>query len=478
MWCMYVPCQTEWQAWRAARAALALYRHQLAATLTQLEWTTGLLPLHLRIMEGAAEEEREALAAPLRQAVENAATAASVSPRAAVAHAEAAAAAALAGAADAAAAQVVIDAAAVAAAPAGVPAAASAALAAAVAALQQFLQQPVDYQLVYDAFCSHDLVSGIKSNIQQFNRPVADADFKRVLGRCLAETRGDDIPVRHFDHRYFYVERGGERRIRSISGLVRRVAAEILDELGATVRLLTSPGFADSVRTEANPTVKGFLAERACLEGILFRGLEVQLHRTMGLAMAQLLVRPSRVVTFTTGREHEMLDEEHFCVLYVPRAFNYKHIDAVLRIRPALFKSALPKKKDQDKEEATVARAFAVSSADVLLVAVQVGIGANAIADHPHSVAGFGADHVKWLPQDVRGRLAAGTQPAPAIGVSFCWMVPVAQLATGWSALSIPGATLQVPARKQQAPRQVVMPIYEELRVGCEYITGEPHLLA
>jgi hypothetical protein len=350
--------------------------------------------------------------------------------------------------------------------------------------LNRLLSAPVDYATVFDTFCAHDLISGMKSNILQYHRPASELRFKAVLGIAIASHEGNDILVEEYDHRYFYVDRESKRMC-CISGLVRQLAAEILDQLQCTSTLLSRPGFVASVRGESNPSVKGFLAERACIEGVLRGGLTLQLHRNAAVSHQILHVIPSRVVTFISGRENESLVEDTFCVLYVPRAFNYKYVDAILRIRPAQFKSKLPQAKHRTKEESEMAVAFAVTSKDVLLVGIQVSIGANAIATHPHSVAGFADSEPHWMPADVMGRRAAFAAGAPGaslpgVALSFCWMIPASQ--TGGvphAVAATPGAnrSLRAHARKGHLGKSVAIPAYEEIRVTCETITGEPHLL-
>ena len=125
--------------------------------------------------------------------------------------------------------------------------------------------------------------------------------------------------------------------------------------------------FLSNIKTTENPSVRGFLIEQACLTYIRHNGLL--------LPSPHGLLKPDRVVYFDAGAEVTARVVSP-CVLYIPRPFNYRAIDAIIRV--------LEFGRNEAGAE-VVTR--------VLLVPIQVTISAS----HKPSTASFYPRHHVWL---------------------------------------------------------------------------------
>ena len=124
-----------------------------------------------------------------------------------------------------------------------------------------------------------------------------------------------------YDHRYLYEDHTGDGHV--ACGLAR-------DCLAAVLRMMewdnefVGGNFLTHIKITRNPSVRGFLIEQACLTYIRRNGF---------LLPDGVRIQPQRVVYFDTDGERDALLSipDAPCVLYIPRPFNYKAIDAIVR---------------------------------------------------------------------------------------------------------------------------------------------------
>jgi hypothetical protein len=128
--------------------------------------------------------------------------------------------------------------------------------------------------------------------------------------------------------------------------------------------------FLGNIRTTRNPSMRGFLIEQACLTYVRHNGL--LLPAPFGL------LKPDQVVYFDAGEESHALgpSSRSACVLYIPRPFNYRAIDAILRY--------LTFGQNEHGQQVITG---------VLLVPIQVTISAS----HKPSPEAFYPKHQVWL---------------------------------------------------------------------------------
>jgi len=168
-----------------------------------------------------------------------------------------------------------------------------------------------------------------------------------------------------YDHRYLYEDDGGGGHV--ACGLARECVSAVIRVMGWDLQFV-SGNFLTRIKTSSNPSVRGFLVEQACLTFIGRKGM---------LLPDGAFVQPQRIVYFDAGRERDALEPSSrtACALYIPRPFNYKAVDAVLR--------RVTVDKNEQGQEVT----------SVLLVPIQVTLSHS----HKPSPEAFYPAHEVWL---------------------------------------------------------------------------------
>lgn len=178
-----------------------------------------------------------------------------------------------------------------------------------------------------DKFAKEKRVQRVYHHLLSFHRSLLDKhkesvtfrdDYVQVLRSFLLGGKPLDD---EYDHRYLYEDKAGDGHV--ACGLAR-------DCVAAAIRVLewdrefVGGNFLTHIKTTRNPSVRGFLIEQACLTYIRRNGF---------LLPDGVRIQPQRVVYFDTDGERDALlsAPNAPCVLYIPRPFNYKAIDAIVR---------------------------------------------------------------------------------------------------------------------------------------------------
>lgn len=229
-----------------------------------------------------------------------------------------------------------------------------------------------------------------------------------------------------YDHRYLFEDDAGWGHI--ACGLARDCLVSVLRALDGDQHFVDGP-FLGNIRTTRNPSMRGFLIEQACLTYVRHHGL--LLPRPHGL------IKPERVVYFDTGGEREALGPSSgsACVLYIPRPYNYKAIDALLR-RVTFGQN------EQGQQVIT----------SVLLVPIQVTVSAT----HKPSPEAFYPVHDMWL-EDIDS-----TVPRQHV---FVWLRRDAQ-----------DSVTHAEHVRSTRGQQIVTPAYDEVTVTFNSLSGDLHV--
>ena len=178
-----------------------------------------------------------------------------------------------------------------------------------------------------DKFAKEKRVQRVYHHLLSFHRSLLEkhkdsatfrVDYVQVLRSFLLGGKPLDD---EYDHRYLYEDKAGDGHV--ACGLAR-------DCVAAAIRVLewdhefVGGNFLTHIKTTRNPSVRGFLIEQACLTYIRRNGF---------LLPDGIRIQPQRVVYFDTDGERDALLSipDAPCVLYLPRPFNYKAIDAIIR---------------------------------------------------------------------------------------------------------------------------------------------------
>ena len=212
-----------------------------------------------------------------------------------------------------------------------------------------------------------------------FKKHRGELDWRSHIHILRTFLLGGNPHFDDYDHRYMYQDDRGLGRI--ACGLERDCLVSVVRQLDGDVHFVDG-SFLSNMKTTQNPSMRGFLIEQACLTYIRNSGL--LLPSPVGL-----LKRPSSSVSCWSAETHQVVyfdagSEDIVrsasirtpCVLYIPRPFNYRAIDAIIR-RVTFGQNAAG-------EEIVTG---------VLLVPIQVTVSAS----HKFSPAAFYPRHHVWL---------------------------------------------------------------------------------
>lgn len=331
--------------------------------------------------------------------------------------------------------------------------------------MQQAASLACDFDSCWQAFVRVPSLRIIREHLRksirltidlQQSHPATFNDVRSFLLGCISETAVPDLEPTQYDCRYFFRDaHSGSGRC--LGGLVRDTVAMLLREMAPFTEWMPPHYLYSAIAGSRNPSVRGFLVEQACIHALLTTPVEY----TPGLQL-----RPSEVRFFDTGSEADALVNDAFCVLYAPRAFNYKAVDAVLRILPAHANSAAA----ADVVETVPGRLQQLQQAcSAVLVPVQITL--SSVKKHEASVAAFFASRAVWLSHVIAADgSACGDADAQWV---FHWIVPKAE------------ADQHAHAREDKDAQQLrtrsgvrtLTPKHAVLIRAIEQLTGKPDLL-
>jgi hypothetical protein len=280
-------------------------------------------------------------------------------------------------------------------------------------------------------FAGEKRVQRVFDHLLQFH-----ADFKKHRGEL--DWRGHIQILRSFllggnphsedyDHRYMYQDGRGFGHI--ACGLARDCLVAVIRQLDGDSHFVDG-SFLSNIKTMHNPSVRGFLIEQACLTYIRTNGLLLPIP-------AGLLLKPDRVVYFDAGAESHArnISSSTPCVLYIPRPFNYRAVDAIVRY--------LTFGRNASGQEVVTS---------VLLVPIQVTVSAS----HKHSPSSFYPRHHVWL---------GDIDPGVPREHTFVWLRRDHQE-------SVRHEAYQRPTRDQT----ISTPAYAEVTVTFHSLSGDLHV--
>lgn len=126
--------------------------------------------------------------------------------------------------------------------------------------------------------------------------------------------------INDYDHRFFYIAK--DQRCHYTSGFVRDCMADYLFERGKLEVFATSSWIQCIKEFRNNPSVKGFMVEKACLASIWKNGL-----------MADAInFKFDNYKFFTSIEEIDFSMNEGLCTFYLPRLWNQKSIDGLITL--------------------------------------------------------------------------------------------------------------------------------------------------
>jgi hypothetical protein len=280
--------------------------------------------------------------------------------------------------------------------------------------------------------------------------PATFQDVRSFLIKCLADESVGDLSQTDYDCRYFWRERGVGH---CLNGFVRDTMGMLLHELHQHTEWLTPQYVFSAIAGSRNPSVRGFLVEQACIHAMLTSPQEY---------LPGLRFRPSNLRFFDRGSEASAFVQDAFCVLYAPRPFNYKAVDAVIRVLPA-FAAA-----EDFAGGVSDAQFNALKQTPAIIVPVQITL--RSIDKHESSVAAFFGARAVWMSNVTRSDGQACSDGD--VAWIFHWIVPAKE-------------AKKVAAREEQKAQlratrsgvKVSAPAFSTFVASIETLTGKPELL-
>lgn len=217
-----------------------------------------------------------------------------------------------------------------------------------------------EFQTVWcTKFASAPQVQQVYRDLHEFHLALkqrGDAIWSSYLGYVREFIQGGGgFIFSSFDNRYMYI-RDGQGHF--ACGLARDCLIAVLRMVDAnSARTVSMKPFLDAIKF-ANPSVRGFFVEQACLVSILTHGLPDVGSRQNW--------HPSKAVYFNARGETAACDDTTEIVLYIPHPLNYPSVDAVLRIL-------------------TLDASKGVSSAKIIAIQVTLDQKHKSVADFFHS---------------------------------------------------------------------------------------------
>lgn len=282
------------------------------------------------------------------------------------------------------------------------------------------------------------------------SKPATFHSVRSFLISCIADGAVGDLSQTDYDCRYFWRERGVGH---CLNGFVRDTMGMLLHEMRQYAEWMMPQYVFSAIAGSRNPSVRGFLVEQACIHAMLNSSAEY---------VKGLHFRPSALRFFDQGNESSAFVQDAFCMLYVPRPFNYKAVDAIIRILPAYAQAA-----DFDGGASTDQLA-ALQQYAAIIVPVQITL--RNIEKHQSSVASFFSTRSIWLAGILRsdGQQCSDQETAWI----FHWIVPQKE-----ADKVNPREDIKAEERSTRRGAKALVPIHSTFVLSIETITGKPDLL-
>ena len=173
----------------------------------------------------------------------------------------------------------------------------------------------------------------VDGNLEEFARSLrqngTEDNVKRFFALAELFLRNDIVPsdTKIIDHRYFYVMpavSSASNRVcghgYAVCGVARDILAGMLRKHKTDSQFLRT-SWVNSCRDLTNPSSRGFVAEQIVISAIC----------SNGLVLGSLTYKPTENTMFTAA-ESVPLVKEVGCLQFVPQAYNYKHVDSLMRL--------------------------------------------------------------------------------------------------------------------------------------------------
>ncbi|POG61805.1 hypothetical protein GLOIN_2v1786107 [Rhizophagus irregularis DAOM 181602=DAOM 197198] len=173
-------------------------------------------------------------------------------------------------------------------------------------------------------YLNQQLTSKIKYPLTSFSDIISESNRWEIHVSLMSSFLTNNFPTlghgpNDYDHRFFFIE---DDKCYYVCGLVRNCMADYLYEKNR-MEVFVDVKWIKAFKN--NPSVKGFIIEKACLASIC----------RVGITAYQVNFKVDRRQFFASLEEINFSLSEELCTFYLPRKWNQKSIDGLL----ALYKT-------------------------------------------------------------------------------------------------------------------------------------------
>jgi hypothetical protein len=165
------------------------------------------------------------------------------------------------------------------------------------------------------------------------------------------------------DHRFFYISQQDEGM--AVCGVARDLLSVFVREHNDKKQSCMSEPWVNSCRNAVNVVVKGFIAEQIVISAVSARGITLLNDQSYTTTADIIFTRPHQSVTKAVAGVH-----------YIPKPYNYKYVDSVIRVIDSASKG-------------------------ITIIALQPTL--QSIAQHKHSLKFFSSGAYKQWQTDLTG---------------------------------------------------------------------------
>ncbi|PKK59642.1 hypothetical protein RhiirC2_820485 [Rhizophagus irregularis] len=170
-------------------------------------------------------------------------------------------------------------------------------------------------------YLNQQLTLKIKYPLTSFSNIISESNRWEFHVSLMSSFLTNNFPILghgpyDYDHRFFYIE---DDKCYYVCGLVRNCMADYLYEKGR-MEIFVDVKWIKSFKN--NPSVKGFIVEKACLASICRSGITVN----------KITFKVNDYRFFSSAEDINFSLSEATCTFYLPRKWNQKSIDGLLAL--------------------------------------------------------------------------------------------------------------------------------------------------
>jgi hypothetical protein len=166
------------------------------------------------------------------------------------------------------------------------------------------------------------LAQDVEQQMEQFLADVKDRSRYFSAADCFLRNDTLSIGGEAVDHRFFYKQFESGRGA-AVCGVARDLLSTFVRQHQQQAQLFLTQPWVNSCRNAVNVVVRGFIAEQIVISAVSSSGI------TLRVGGGDQLYNPSQDIIFNDPKA--AVTKATACVHYIPKPYNYKYVDSVIR---------------------------------------------------------------------------------------------------------------------------------------------------